>query len=354
MIIYHSDVHGSISGLVALKSLMNKGYKVLHHFSNFDKSPPATEPEPFPCTLKMLVEQYIIEQYKVQQFKLQKVYILDIPIDVRNPSKAVWVLEEVSRCVNVEYIDHHEVPPEASNLVIRGILRLYKSAYKMTLHIPKELGVLNSELEYLALIGATADGDSTVADMVPRELEYVVNTYVDSAWKVGFRTIDEVKNLMPKYGNAGAVVHYMLERNIGYDELLELAEKYGKELKPVDYEVRGNVVVAKEVPPEGFGWKMSWLLSWLTGAPIAVVKHISRGKMTVIVATYWRRADLKLVVDEAVFSVVADKTRVVGHPGARSILVSDSSEADEIARRIAEKINERLSAESYGVASVSA
>jgi len=332
LILYHSDVHGGMSGLVALKSLAFKGFKVMHHFSNFDRNPPATESEPFPDTLKMFVEQY----------RPQKVYVLDIPIDVRNPAKAIQTIEEVSRVAEIRYVDHHEAPTDASNLVVHGILKLYQSAYEMTLHIPKLLGAVNSELEYFALIGATADADPVVADMVPKELEYVVNTYVDSAWKVGFRNIEEVKNLTPRYGNAGAVVQYLLKKNVGYDEFLELAEKYGRELKPVEYEVKGSIVIAKEIPAEGFGWKMAWLLSWLTGAPIAVVKHISRGKMSLIVATYWRRSELRSVVDKAVFSTVLDKARVVGHPGARSILVADSSEADEVARRIVEKINATL------------
>jgi len=342
LVIYHSDVHGGMSGLVALKALLSKGHEVLHHFSNFDKNPPSTEPEPFPDTLKMLTEQY----------RPQKIYVLDIPIDVRNPARAVRTIEEVSKSAGVEYVDHHEVPDEALRLVTAGILRPYKSAYKMSLHVPKTLGVLNSELEYFAIIGAVADGDSTVSDMVSKELEYEVNAYVDSAWKAGFKTIDEVKNLTPKYGNAGAIVQFLLQHNIDYGEFLDLAQRYGEELKPADYEVRGNVVVAREIPKEGFGWKMSWLLSWITGVPIAVVKHISRGKMTVITAVYWRRPELKPLVDKAVFSVAIDRTRVVGHPGARSILVSSNDEADEVVRRLVEEINTGLCTESSGVISV--
>jgi len=331
-VIYHSDLHGGISGFVALKTLISKDYKVIHHFSNFDRNPPATEPEPFPDTLKMFVEQ----------FKPQKIYVLDIPIDVRNPTRVLQIIEEVSRSAEIEYIDHHEAPPEATTLISREVLKLYRSAYRMTLHIPNTLGVLSPELEQFAIIGATADADSTIASMVSKELEYKVNTYVDSAWKLGFRSIEEVKNLTPKYGNAGAIVQYMLEKNIGYNEFLELAERYGKELKPVDYEVKDNIVIAKEIPAEGFGWKMAWMLSWLTNVPIAIVKHISRGKMSVIVATYWRNSDLKPLVDEAVFEVVKEKSRVVGHPGARSVLVSDAEEADRIVNKIIETINNKI------------
>jgi len=343
LVIYHSDVHGGMSGLVALRALLSEDHDVVHHFSNFDRNPPSTEPEPFPDTLRMLAEQY----------RPQKIYVLDIPVDVRNPAKAVRTVEEVSKSVAVEYVDHHEVPDEALSLVTAGLLRLYKSAYRMSLHVPEALGALNSELEYFAIIGAVADGDSTVAEMVSKELEYVVNTYVDSAWKAGFRTIEEVKNLTPKYGNAGAIVQFLLQHNVGYDEFLDLAQRYGEELKPVEYEVKGSVVVAREIPKEGFGWKMAWLLCWLTGAPVAVVKHASRGKMFVIAAAYWRRSELKPIVDRAVFSVAVDRSRVVGHPGARSILVNSNDEADEVAKRIANEINEMLSAES-GVASVSA
>jgi len=343
LIVYHSDVHGGMSGLVALKALLSKEFEVVHHFSNFDRNPPATEPEAFPDTLKILTEQY----------RPQKIYVLDIPIDIRNPARAVQTIEEVLKSAEIQYVDHHEVPNEALSLVTAGVLRPYKSAYEMSLHVPKMLSALNSELEYFVVIGAVADGDYSVAGVVSKELEYEVNTYVDSAWKHGFREIEEVKNLTPKYGNAGAIVQFLLQHNIDCNEFLDLAQRYGEELEPVDHEVRGHVVVAKEIPKEGFGWKMAWLLCWLTGAPIAVVKHISRGKMTVITATYWRKPNLKPLVDKAVFGVVTDRTRVVGHPGARSILVNSNDEADEIIRRVVEEINTRFNTESSGVISVS-
>jgi len=41
LVIYHSDVHGGLSGFVALKALSIKSYSIVHHFSNFDRNPPA-------------------------------------------------------------------------------------------------------------------------------------------------------------------------------------------------------------------------------------------------------------------------------------------------------------------------
>jgi len=72
--------------------------------------------------------------------------------------------------------------------------------------------------------------------------------HLATARRTGFGSIEEVKELAPRYGGAGAIVEYLLRRNVGCEELVELARGYGGELKPVDHEVRGGVAVAKEAP----------------------------------------------------------------------------------------------------------
>jgi len=212
----------------------------------------------------------------VDRYSPGSILILGVPVDVENLDRLLAALEYASRVARVEYVLHHEVPEEVRftvNPFKHGRLIVSRSAYRVSLHVPLILGVpVGGDLDCFALMGAVAVGDYTVSSRVSKELEYEVNMYLASAWRTGFASIEEVKKLAPRYGDAGAIVEYLLRRNVDCEELLQLAREYGRELKPVDHEVRGGVAVAKEAPPEGFGLSMAWLLTWITGAPVAVVK----------------------------------------------------------------------------------
>jgi len=341
VVLYHPDVHGGLSGLIALKAFEARGIRVVHHFGGSGDEPPSTEPGVLPETLRMFVDR----------FSPSSIFILDVPVDAENPGRLLAALEYASGVARVEYVVHDEVPEEirfAVDPFRHGRLRVNRSAYRVSLHVPLLLDVpVGGDLDCFALIGAVIEGDDTVSGRVSKELEYEVNMHLASAWRTGFASIEEVKKLAPRYGGAGAIVEHLLRRNAGCEELLQLAREYGGELKPVDHEVRGGV--AKEAPPQGFALTTAWLLTWVTGAPVAVLKSVSRGRIEVVVYVYWRNKFwLGEPVDEALRCAVRCATRgrprprILGYVGTRIIPAPSSEDADRLIEVLVDEINEAL------------
>jgi len=333
LVLYHTDIHGGMSGLVAIKSLEKLGEKIQYHYSNFSKEPPGTEPDSILDTLKILVGEY----------NPSKTYLLDIALPKYQVLKASTILTELSKTTKIELIDHHELPESADKLIPSEILKIFESSYEMTMYLPRKLRTVTPEIEKFALIGAVSDADHTVADKTPKTLEYQVNMYLDYAWKATFKKNEEIAKHIPRHGSAGAIVQYILEKNLGPEDLLKMAEANEGKLKLLKHKIIGNVVVATEIPPEGLGRKSAWLLMFETDVPVAIVKHTPKNTLQVIVAGYWRNPKIKEIVESAVLNTIQDRAKVIGHPGARSILVSTEEEADKIIKAITTKINEKLS-----------
>jgi len=345
LIMYDTDVHGGLSGLIALESIRKLGIDA-EHFSSFAQQPPATTPSLVADTLPLLFQQYTPSD----------VVMLDIPIDSRNPRKFVDALSRYTYTTNnpitnspmyigtrILYIDHHDITPYHAELFIRSInVVMLPTSYQMSMYIPSILNITDADIEKFALIAATADYDETIADRVSTELEEDIEL-LDTAWKGKLREIDEVKNLSPKYGNVGAVVQYLLEKNVGPEDLLKLAREYGSPVPSIKYDIIGNIVIATDLTPQGLGWKIASKLCRITQTPIAVViTPTPQQKYAVIVAAYWRQKSKYVNVIEEVVKNVTENRVVIGHPGARSIEATGLEDAKTLATEVARKLNELI------------
>jgi len=344
LIIYDTDVHGGLSGLIAVKTLQKVELEIAHHFSNFAQQPPASSPSLLPDTLPALVQQHMPTD----------IILLDIPIDSRNPQKFVAALAHYIQLtaflspiylgLRVLYIDHHEVTPYHAELVKRGVnVVTLPTSYQMSMYLPTVLNAVDGEIEKFALIAAAADFDETIADRISLQLEEEAEM-LDTAWKGKLRELEDVKKLVAKYGNVGAVVQHIIEKNIGPDDLLRMARELGTSVPDVKYEVVGNVALAAEPAPQGLGWKIAAKLCRITQTPVAVViAPTPQQKFAVLAASYWRvKSRYASLVDQAVREVAQNRV-IIGHPGARSIEATDLDDARKLANEVARKLNELIS-----------
>jgi len=334
LVVYDTDIHGGVSGLLAVKSLVSSGFKVAH-YSNFAQQAPATLPQWLPDTLPMLVQKHAPAG----------ILTLDIPVDSRNPARFVDALSRyVDMGIRVLYVDHHDATQHHAALFKRGAsVVLFPSSNLMSMYIPTILNAVNSEVKKFALIAATADYDEFVADEVSPQLEEDVEQ-LDVAWKGKLRELEPVKRLAPEYGNVGALVQYMIDVNASPEDLLMMGREYGKPVPDVKYEIVGDVVVGTEPAPQGLGWKVASKLARVAQAPVAVViVPTPQQKHAVLVAAYWRaKSRYTAIVEQAVNETAAGRP-VIGHPGARSIEAADLDDANKLASRVVKKLNELIS-----------
>lgn len=344
-IVYDTDGHGGLSGYIAIRAFEKAGYKDLRHYSHFEPVRPPQTPSR-PVTNPMWLATFLPELVAPGFADL---VVIDIPIDIQNPKRFVDILSSyVFGNHRTIFIDHHGHSEWTRILFESGVETIIQpTSYDMSLYLPRALGVCDRDDERLALIAAICDFDESVAHKVSSDFEELVAEYFDSAWKFGFRSIDEIRALEARFGNVGAIVEWFKIRNLGPEEILELAREYGQAVPLIDHETRGDVVVARGTPPQGQAWKALAKLVRVTGAPVATMLAQTPRGISVIVACDWKKkAQYATIVDDVVLEVAKGRP-VVGHPGAKSIAVTSREEGEELLEELVAKLNAEISRRIY-------
>jgi len=342
-VVSDTDIHGGISLLVAVKAFQCVGVNV-NYYSHFELVRPPNLPRQPVTTPQWLAES--LPRIVVPSPNLE-LYVLDIPVDIQKPLQFIETVKQYT-IGKVTFIDHHGhnqytymMYREGINVVITG------TSFDMTMYIPRLLNVADKELEQWAIIAATADFDSSVIEKISGNIEEAVLEYLDQAWKFELEKLPEISQNIPRYGKVGAIVNWIIRRNMGPQEFLEYARNITKPIEVPEYNVRGHVAYTITPPKPGLAWKVAWKICLLSGAKVGVVYAESPRGPAVIVAKYWKSPpEIAETVDKVVSEVSGGRS-VVGHPGARSILARSREDALSLINEIVNRLNEEIESKVY-------
>lgn len=345
LIIYDTDVHGGISGLIAIKSLEESNEKILRHYSHFERVQKGQSPT-LPITNPAFLAQALGNIAAPGKSNLM---ILDIPVNIMAPLDFINTLTNY-RVLDkrVLFIDHHQAGEEyVRELFRRGVETIITgNSYDMSLVVPRIFSITSStfrELEEWALIGALSDFDTTIADKITSEMETLVLEYLDSWWKNNWERDIE---LDPTLGSVGSIIQFIINRNFSAKEFLEWVSERGNEINVPENKVIGEVTYITGQSSPGLAWKTCWKANMLNGTKIAVSFAETPRGLAIIVAAYWRNPEIFNIIDKVISDVSAGRS-VVGHSGARSILVSNRDEGERLVREIITRLNESISTRFY-------
>ncbi len=332
-IIHDTDLHGLSCGVNAYYALRRQGLPA-NVYSHFDPRGVSTAP----ATLAQVVEN----------LGLTDLIVLDIPIDVRNPKQYVDALVSHAQYKGrVLWLDHHGHSGWVDALNKSGVIAVvFGTSFDLSMAIPRMYGTTDGFVEKWALIGAISDFDASVADKVSPELELDVADTLDQAYKTRRDQLMQVLGIAPRseHGNIGALSVGIVERGIEPERVIEAAKALVQPLPLPRYETTGPVVYTTQLPAPGLAWKTAWKLCLVTNSKVAVVPTQTTNGYAIIFATYWRAEDaIRNVVDTWVQRRFAGK-QIVGHPGARSVLVSQGEleNIPALARELSEEIDKAV------------
>jgi len=333
IVIHDTDLHGLTCGIAALYAMPDASA-----YSHFDpQSPMRTTPDNLANV--------------VMSLGAADLWILDIPIDIRNPKAVIDALVSHQQYKGrVYFLDHHGHSQWTAELARQGVgVAIFGSSYDLTLAVPRIFNRSDRFVEDWALLGAVADFDTSIASRVSRDFEETVCDIIDSVYKLMrpqlLSRLGITEN--PSLGNIGSLSWGIVQRRIDIYQFIEVCRELGKPLEVPQYSTVGNVVFTTQVPPPGLSWKVAWKLCLITGAKVALVPAFvpMRNQYTVIVATYWREGDaVRQAVENFVTSTFIGR-QIVGHIGARSILLFSESEIQNIpmwARQLDEMISQQI------------
>jgi len=343
-IIYDTDIHGGLSGLIAIKALRAAGEEILRHYSHFERVSRGQQPT-HPVTNPLFLAQSLPQIIMAGRTNL---ILLDIPVNVMAPIDFINTIANYKvRDKRVIYIDHHEHSESYTReLFNRGIETIITgTSYDMSLVIPRIFGINKElkELEEWALIASLADFDVSIASKVDNNLERLVLEYLDSWWKNGWQQTIQVN---PTFGSVGSIVNWILENGFTPRGFLEFVRRNSSEIPIPEHRTVGEITYITGEAAPGQAWKTTWKLNLLNGTKVAVSWAETPRGITVITAAYWKNPEIFGIVDEVVEEVSRGRP-VVGHSGAKSILVSSKEEADMLAREVIQKLNEKIQSSFY-------
>ena len=243
LVIHDTDLHGLSCGVNALRALRSAGMDadVYAHFST-NPNEPATSPLALAIVIEIL--------------GLADLYILDIPVDIRNPKRYIAALISHARYKGrVIWMDHHGHSQWIDELNRNGVFAVvYGSSYELSLAVPRMFGRVDSFAEKWALIGALADFDETIASKVPTWLEIDVAEYLDQAWK--FRREDMFRAMGYAYkvdayktssGNVGFATKIIVEEQVEPERMIEVAKTLVSPIQLPPYRTVGDVGYTTEL-----------------------------------------------------------------------------------------------------------
>jgi len=343
IVISDTDLHGFSCGVNALKALRDSGIDA-DIFSHFSTNP--NEPASTPAGLALLV----------QNLGTADLYILDIPVDIRNPKAYIDALVSHARYKGrVIWMDHHGHSQWVDELNRNGVFAVvYSTSYDLSLSVPRMFAKTDPWYERWALVGAVADFDESVKDRISTDLEVAVAEYLDQVYKN--QLIDLARALgLERYaeyaktnGQPGWFARAIVENQIEPERVLEAARSIGRPLLVPRYSIIGDVVYTTELPPQGLAWKTAWKLCVLTGAKVAVLPSYNprTNQYAIIVARNWRTDGSVINAIEEFVNKRFSGRQIVGHPGARSISLMSQAEISDIPA-IARELNDVISTKVY-------
>ena len=333
-IVHGTDIHGVSCGINAFYTLRRQGLPT-NIYSHFDPRGVSTTP----ASLAQVIEN----------LGMTDLVVLDIPVDIRNPKRYVDALIGHAQYKGrVFWADHHGHSQWVDVLNRSGVTAIiFGSSFDLAMAIPRMYATTDSFTEKWALVGAIADFDASIADKVSPELEMDIADILDQAFKARRDQLMQVLGIAPRpeYGNIGAFSAGVVERGIEPEQVIEVAKTLVQPLTLPQYETVGPVVYTTTLPAQGLAWKTAWKLCLATNSKVAVVPTQTSSGYAVIFAAYWRAEDvIRNVVDRWLERKFGGR-QIIGHPGAKSVLLVSQAEIQNIpawARELAEEIDREV------------
>ena len=319
------DTHGTSTSVVIGRSQKIPLDNILVRF-------PDTSPENLP---KFLYTQNLFND---------EIYVVDIGINIKNPSEFIDTMKIIADNNVLTFIDHHETNYQYLSLMPKGIRFLqFPSASSMAKAVAD---MFNAKQDWdLLVVGSIGDRDSSI-----KEITDVGSMYFERLYRLA-----NIMDVLVRK-NVGETIKGLYQDGIEYLERQadnvkyppsELADIFASEGKITRY---GNIVV---VDATNIQQNMaSWL--WKTFdeilrrhgadyliAPAKVLdRQLNRYVDVVFVIKYWLSdmAPAKQLIPD-----IINNRRVIGHDDAFSISASSPQDAQELAKAILDRLQENYS-----------
>jgi hypothetical protein len=312
VVVGHFDTHG-----VCASALAAKAFGAAEVFANF----PATSPETLVQTLQNL--------FAAAPSRL-RIVIVDIPVNLKDPTSFIQGLENLALRHDIVYIDHHETSlPYISQFRNVKAMFVGTSALQMDLALANMIPNVGDIDRVLAVVGAIGDRDpeTITRQMWSRDLQEIAD---------GFDV------LVRERDGALNTARALLANPI---EVINNARTKAAQIPAAQLETRiGPVAVATGELPVGWGPKALEKLAFNAGAWYAVGVGIDeRTKQPLVRAIIrWDVAArmTNLPMPGAVARQLWPTRNIIGHPAAPSIAAVTLEEAREMARTLARALAE--------------
>ena len=310
-IVCHFDGHGVTAGCLLARKL---NIPLTNIFSKF----PVTGPDGF----ANILDNYALENYN-------HIYVIDIPINLKDPASFIATFHKIFHAFRLKnpneklylfYIDHHETSvPFIFNLPL-----FVRPIFVQTAYLLNKLCAKDSEVDKkLAIIGAICDRDESVIPLVTNELQEI-------ALGIDVLVRENID----------------LAINLCYEGKLDELKKYAKKVPEVTkYTTYNNVVLAEEKLVPAWGPKSLEQLALKTNTIYAIgVSFMPNLNQWIVRAIkLWTKTNFPSV-KELISDLDAVKgRRILGHPNAPTIACTSEQDAFELARKIAEYLDKRIS-----------
>jgi hypothetical protein len=303
VVVAHFDTHGVSAGYLAAKA-----FGVTEVFANY----PATSPENVVQTLQNL--------YSAAPTSL-RIVLVDIPIDLKNPSAFIRGLEDLALRHEIVFIDHHESSVQFLHMFSRvKAIFLGPSALTLNNYLLGQIREATDLDRTIALIGAVGDRDPEIVKqgLFTPELQMLA---------------DGMDVIVRERDGALRAVRTLLQSPA---MLLDEARTKAGQIPSAALGQRiGPVVVAAASLPAQWGPKSLERLAFQSGAWYAAGwSYDERNRVWVVRAIIrWDVAARipNLPQPGAVAKTLWSTRNVIGHPAAPSVAATSETEAQEMA-----------------------
>ncbi|MEM1928994.1 MAG: hypothetical protein QXH81_03405 [Thermofilaceae archaeon] len=313
VVVGHFDVHG-----VAATALAAKAFGAAEVYANY----PQTSPENLVSTLQNL--------YAASPSPL-RIVIVDVPVDLKNPTAFVRGLEDLAARHEVIYIDHHESTVQFLPQFNR-VRAIYAGPSALTLNelLLAQVPGAGEVDRTIALVGAIGDRDPEVVrrGLLTQELQELA---------------DGLDVLVREKDGALRVARDLLSMPAA---ILEQARVRAREIPMARLGQKiGPVAVAAGTLPEQWGPKALEKMAFASGSWYAAgVSYVSRQNQWVVRCI--QRWDIaarmpQLPTPGAVAKELWPTRNIIGHPSAPSVAATSEEEARAMAEQWARALADR-------------
>lgn len=307
IVITHFDVHGVCAGALAAQK-----FSADEIYSRY----PQTSPEALIETIRNL--------YFASTTKL-KIFVVDIPVNLKSPESFVAGLEEIANKHDVFFLDHHE-----TTLPYLARFERVRPTFVGTSALQLDLALLpdNSEIfKKLAIIGAIGDRDPEVVrrGLLNNEL----------------RNISDGLDVLVRKDALEVVKKLVSEPESILQEAITEAEK----IPTATLESNKGLVTLSKKLEEKWSLKSLEKLAFQENAWYAVgYTYVSRFNQWVVraIARWDILANKNIPLPGEIAKKLLPTRTIIGHPAAPSIAVVDEKEAIEVSDKLADALQEGL------------